>query len=313
MPSRSRLRIGTRGSRLARWQAEWVGRQLHQAGIDTELVFITTSGDRHQHWGVQSLGTVGVFTKEIQLALLAEEIDLAVHSLKDLPTQQPEGLVIAAIPPRGSVADLLLSRGGKTLFELPVGATIGTGSRRRAAQLLFHRRDLAVIPIRGNLDTRLRKLDEGQFDAIVVAEAGLVRLGETSRNGQILTPRFLLPAPGQGALAIEVRADDHQTLSQVRFLHDGKTAGEVTAERAVLACLDAGCLAPVAAWGRVVQNRLLLTARVLTPDGSLKLEVTCAGEPSRAKALGERVAELLQRQGADKLIASVRSSQGRPS
>lgn len=303
------LRIGTRGSRLARWQAEWVRGQLHQAGIESELVFITTSGDRHQQWGVESLGSVGVFTKEIQLALLAGEIDLAVHSLKDLPTRQPEGLIIAAIPRRASVADLLISRSGKTLLELPVGATIATGSRRRAAQLLFHRPDFAIIPLRGNLDTRLRKLDDGQFDAIVVAEAGVLRLGETYRKGQNLTPHFLLPAPGQGALAIEVRADDHRVLSQVRFLHDMVTASEVTAERTVLACLDAGCLAPVAAWGRVVQDRLVLTARVLTPDGSLKLEVTCAGEPSRAEALGERVAELLEHQGAAQLIASARSSQ----
>lgn len=301
------LRIGTRGSALARWQAEWVRKQLARFGIQSELVIITTSGDRHQHWAVESLGATGVFTREIQLALLANEVDLAVHSLKDLPTISPEGLIVAAIPPRGPVGDLLISRRETSLVSLPPGATIGTGSRRRAAQILYHRPDLKILPLRGNVDTRLRKLEEGQFDAIIVAEAGLKRLGRHVNFAENLTPQWLLPAPGQGALAVETRRDDWQTRQSVQSLHDKETAAAVAAERSFLAALAAGCLAPVAAWAHVLQNRLVLTGRVLSPDGSRKLEATCAGEISQPEKLGHQLAELLHAQGAGEIIISARS------
>lgn len=307
-----RLRIGTRGSQLARWQAEWVRQQLQQLGIEAELVLITTSGDRHQQWSVEALGTTGVFTKEIQQALLAGEIDLAVHSLKDLPTRPVPGLTIAAIPSRGPVADMLITRDGRSLMELPPNATVGTGSRRRAAQLLFHRPDLQIVPLRGNLDTRLRRLREGDFDGIVVAATGLARLGRLSEATQNLTPDYLLPAPGQGALAIEAAESTPDVLEILARLNDSRTAAEVTAERTVLATLAAGCLAPVAAWARVVQGRLLLTARVLSPDGAEKLEVTCSGEISEPKRLGEKVGALLKAQGADRLVSMARAHPEKP-
>ncbi len=307
-----RLRIGTRGSQLARWQAEWVREQLQRLGIEAELVLITTSGDRHQQWSVEALGTTGVFTKEIQQALLAGEIDLAVHSLKDLPTRPVPGLTIAAIPSRGPVADMLITRDGRSLMELPPGATVGTGSRRRAAQLLFHRPDLRIVPLRGNLDTRLRRLQEGDFDGIVVAAAGLARLGRLSEATQNLTPDYLLPAPGQGALAIEAAESTPDVLEILARLNDSHTAAEVTAERTVLATLAAGCLAPVAAWARVVQGRLLVTARVLSPDGAEKLEVTCSGEISEPKRLGEKVGALLKAQGADRLVSMARAHPEKP-
>ncbi|WP_347243036.1 hydroxymethylbilane synthase [Thermogutta sp.] len=303
-----RLRIGTRGSQLARWQAEWVRTQLQELGIEAELVLITTSGDRHQQWSVEALGTTGVFTKEIQQALLSREIDLAVHSLKDLPTRSVPGLTIAAIPPRGPVEDMLITRGGRSLMELPPGATVGTGSRRRAAQLLFHRPDLKIVPLRGNLDTRLRRLQEGVFDAIVVAAAGLARLGRLGEATQNLTPDYLLPAPGQGALAIEALESAAEVLELLAPLNDPCTAAEVTAERTALAALSAGCLAPVATWARLVQGQLILTARVLSPDGAEKLEVTCSGELSHPKRLGEKVGKLLKAQGADRLVSMARTS-----
>jgi len=307
-----RLRIGTRGSQLARWQAEWVRQQLQQLGIEAELVLITTSGDRHQQWSVEALGTTGVFTKEIQQALLAREVDLAVHSLKDLPTRPVPGLTIAAIPSRGPAADMLITRHGGGLLELPPGATVGTGSRRRAAQLLFHRPDLTIVPLRGNLDTRLRRLQEGDFDGIVVAAAGLARLGRLAEATQNLTPDYLLPAPGQGALAIEAAESAPDVLEILSQLNDPRTAAEVAAERTVLASLAAGCLAPVAAWARFVQGQLILTARVLSPDGGEKLEVTCSGELSRPKRLGEKVGELLRAQGADRLVSMARAHPEKP-
>ncbi len=302
------LRLGTRGSLLARWQAEWVASQLRSCGIAVELIPIVTSGDRHQHWAIESLGGAGVFTKEIQIALLANEVDLAVHSMKDLPTQPVPGLVIAAIPKRGPVGDVLVSRAGQTLEQLPAGAIVGTGSRRRAAQILYHRKDLTISSLRGNLDTRLRKLDSGLYDAIVLAQAGLERLNITGRMCQPLTPHFLLPAVGQGALAVECRAYDEQTRQCLAVLNDPISAAEVAAERSFLRHLEAGCLAPVAAWCRALGGMLLLTGRVLSVDGAIKLEVTCLGNLGNPEELGRRVAQLLIAQGADDLIRQAKAT-----
>jgi hydroxymethylbilane synthase len=238
--------------------------------------------------------------------LLDGQIDLSVHSLKDLPTAPALGLTIAAVPERESPRDVLVSSTVNRLEALPRSARVGTGSLRRKAQLLYLRPDLVVEDIRGNVETRLRKLDDGQFDAIILAEAGLKRLGFADRIRQVLPPEIMLPAVGQGALGIEARSDDALTRSLLASLDDGPTHRAVTAERTLLSTLLAGCLAPVGAWARVVSGRLLLDAVVLSPDGRQRLVASAAGEPSDAAALGQQAAEDLLRQGAAQLIAAAR-------
>jgi hydroxymethylbilane synthase len=301
------FRIGTRGSKLARWQSEWVAARLRDAGVAVEIVEIATSGDVQQHGPVASLGGLGVFTKEIQSALLAGEVDLAVHSLKDLPTQTVDGLILAAVPTRENPADALISTSGVSLTELPAGARVGTGSVRRRAQLLYLRPDLAMLDIRGNVDTRLRKLDAGEYDAIVLAAAGLRRLGWAQRITELLAPPRTLPAPGQGALAIECRVDDGEAKSAVAPLDDAATRRAVTAERAALAVLHGGCSAPVGAWGRESGGKLLLDALVAQAQGRQLLRAAAALEGDQsAEDLGRRVAEDLLAQGAAGLIAAAR-------
>lgn len=301
------LRIGTRGSQLARWQSDWVAGQLRARGLHAEIVEITTSGDVQQSGPVAALGGQGVFTKEIQAALLAGKVDLAVHSLKDLPTQQAEGLRLAAVPTREDPADALISRGGTTLDRLPRGARLGTGSQRRRAQLLTLRPDLNVLDIRGNVDTRLRKLDEGQYDAIALAVAGLARLGWNDRIAEVLGPPRVLPAPGQGALAIECRREDFEAHAAAAPLDDPATRAAVEAERAVLAALHGGCSAPVGAWGRVRDDQLQLDALVAAIDGRrvLRASGTTAFGGS-ADELGRRVAEELLLQGAADIVNAAR-------
>lgn len=301
------LRIGTRGSKLARWQSDWVAARLRDAGVAVQIVEIATSGDVQQHGPVASLGGLGVFTKEIQSALLAGEVDLAVHSLKDLPTQTTDGLILAAVPPRENPADALISTAGILLAELPAGARVGTGSLRRRAQLLHLRPDLAMLDIRGNVDTRLRKLDAGEYDAIVLAAAGLRRLGWAERITEELEPPRLLPAPGQGALALECRADDQGAKSAVVTLDDRATRQAVTAERAALAALHGGCSAPVGAWGRAIGNVLRLDALVAEVHGLSVLRAHAEIDDARSAAdLGRRVADDLLAQGAAALIAAAR-------
>lgn len=241
--------------------------------------------------------------------MLAGRVDLAVHSLKDLPTDVAAGLCLAAVPQRASVADALLSDKYRTLDQLPPGATVGTGSLRRRAQLLHARPDLQIRDIRGNVDTRLRKLHGGQVDAVVLAEAGLERLGLADQIAQRLPPAIMLPAVGQGALALEVRRDDRRTRQLVQALDHPASHAAVAAERAMLAALHGGCLAPVAAWGRFDQDRpdlLILTGRVLSPDGLQKIEATRSAPPAEAEQLGLRVADDLLAQGAAALIESAR-------
>lgn len=306
------LRLGTRASTLARWQADWVSEQLRLQGVEVQQVLISTQGDRQQQEPIGAADTVGVFTKEIQRALLERRIDLSVHSLKDLPTDEVHGLVLAAVPVRAPVCDALLGRTAGTLAELPAGATVGTGSLRRRAQLRHARPDLAMRDIRGNVDTRIRKLQEGQFDAIVLAEAGLRRLGLQAAITEVLPISLLLPAVGQGALGLETRADDQPARQALAALDDAATHHGVLAERAMLARLRGGCLAPVAAWGRLDAGRLWLTGRVLSVDGRRQLEVThsveLVGGPSRPQAqdLGRQVADELLGQGAAELISAAR-------
>ncbi|HEY1067572.1 MAG TPA: hydroxymethylbilane synthase, partial [Pirellulales bacterium] len=296
-------------SPLARWQAEWVAARLGELGSPVELVFISTEGDQKQVGPIGAIGAQGVFTKELQKALLDERIDLAVHSLKDLPTDRVEGLTLAAIPPRGPIGDVLVAGEQIASFDaLPIAATVGTGSIRRRAQLWRARPDLNLVDVRGNVDTRLRKVDEGHYDAIILAEAGLERLGLGDRIRQRLPMSLILPAVGQGALGVEARRDDSATLAALAPLNDPDTFAAATAERALLAGLRGGCLAPVAAWGRVERGRLLLTGAVLSKHGTQRLEAVGDDLPSEAEFLGRRLAESLIARGAARLIAESRSA-----
>jgi hydroxymethylbilane synthase len=305
-----RIRLGTRASPLARWQADWVAGQLRAAGVEVELVPIATQGDQVQTGPIGAIGTQGVFTKEIQRALLDRRIDLAVHSLKDLPTDPVSGLCLAAVPPREAVGDALVGRGLTTFDALPQAAVLGTGSVRRRAQLWHARSDLRMEDVRGNVDTRLRKLDEGQYDALILAEAGLRRLGLADRISQVLPKSLILPAVGQGALGLESREDDHATRACLTPLDDPATHAAVLAERALLAALRGGCLAPVGAWGRIEQDgQLHLTAAVLSGDGRTRLTTAIAGAPVDAAALGRQAADSLLLQGAADLIQKSRGFQ----
>jgi hydroxymethylbilane synthase len=274
--------------------------------VEVELVLIATQGDQQQGAPIGEIGTRGVFTKEIQRALLENKVDLAVHSLKDLPTEPVSGLCLAAVPERASTADVLISRDGRKFDELPAGARVGTGSSRRRSQLLHARPDLQMLDVRGNVDTRLRKLAEGQFEAIVLAEAGLARLGLTEQIVQVLPRSLILPAVGQGALGLETRDDDHLTRQIVQRLDHAPTHQAVLAERAMLAALRGGCLAPVGAWGRIEGDRLCLDGIVLSPDGKSRLEADAQASVNDSLALGEQVAARLLAQGAGNLIAAAR-------
>lgn len=306
MTSPLTIRLGTRSSPLARWQADWVASELTARGVRVEMVPITTTGDRAVG-SLASFGGVGVFTKEIQRALLDRRIDLAVHSLKDLPTEPVEGLVLAAVPPRESTRDALLSRDDKPLLELSNGARVGTGSTRRKAAILAARPDLVVEDIRGNVDTRLRKLAEGEYDAIVLAEAGLSRLGLADKITQLLPRELILPAVGQGALGLEARTDDANVRAALLPLNDPATHSAVLAERAMLFALRAGCLAPVGAWGRVeADGRLRLCAAVMSLDGQRVARADRLATAGAAVALGQQVAGELLAGGAAELIATAR-------
>jgi hydroxymethylbilane synthase len=302
----SRIRLGTRSSPLARWQAEWVAARLTALGVTVEMIHITTQGDV-KTGPLGQIGGQGLFTKEIQRALLEGQIDLAVHSLKDLPTADVPGLTIAAVPRRESVNDVLVGP-FRALDELPQGARIGTGSLRRRAQLLHARPDLNLLEIRGNVDTRLRKLDAGEYDAIVLAQAGLSRLGLADRISYVIPPQVMLPAVGQGALGLETRAEDEATQRWLQPLNDEPTFQAVTAERTLLQALRAGCLAPVGAWGRVDNGLLKLQAVVLHPDGTERLAFEDTAPGTSAALLGTSVAEQLLQQGAAALIAAARGN-----
>jgi hydroxymethylbilane synthase len=306
-----RLRLGTRGSPLARWQAEWVAARLTELGIEIEMVHISTQGDV-KTGPLGQIGGQGLFTKEIQRALLDRQIDLAVHSLKDLPTAPAVGLSLAAVPPRESNADVLVSSVADSLENLPHGARVGTGSLRRKSQLLHVRPDLTILEIRGNVDTRLRKLDAGEYDAVVLAEAGLKRLGFEERIRFVFPGSVMLPAVGQGALGIETRGDDDVTQSLVRALDDAATHAAVRAERSMLSALRGGCLAPVGAWGRVEGSVLALDGVVLSGDGQRRISGVAAGRPEDALDVGQQVAEELLVQGAADLIAASRQTPDGP-
>jgi len=301
------IRIGTRGSQLALWQAKWVSRAIQEAepALDVELVEIKTRGDKILDVPLAKVGGKGLFVKEIEEALLDGRIDVAVHSMKDMPAQIPDGLCIGAVPKREAPQDVLIARSVDRLSELPKGARIGTGSLRRGAQLRFLRPDVAICPLRGNLDTRLKKLETEGLDAIVLAAAGVRRLGLAERITEILDEEIMLPAVGQGALCIEIRENDPRIRDRISRLDDPETRTVVDGERAFLARLEGGCQVPIAAHGRLVVGRLFLTGLVADVDGSRLLKDTAEGAPESAAALGRRLAEALLALGAREILDEV--------
>ena len=284
---------------LARWQAEHVQERLRTLGHEVEIVIITTTGDRVQDRRLEAVGGKGAFLKEIEEALLAREVDLAVHSLKDVPTELPAGLHLVAMLERADPRDVLLSA-GPGLRTLPPGSRIGTTSLRRRAQVLALRPDLAVQDLRGNVDTRIRRLREGLFDAILLARAGLVRLGREAEATEVLEPDVLLPAPGQGAIALECRIDDGATAAAVATLHHEPTARAVTAERAFLAALHGGCNVPLGAHATVSDGGMHLRGLVAREDGSSVVRGERHGPD--AIALGQALADDLLARGAGELL-----------
>jgi hydroxymethylbilane synthase len=308
------LKLGTRGSPLARWQADYVTDRLVMSGHAVERVLISTSGDRNTAGPIASLGVTGAFTKEIQRALIERRIDIAVHSLKDLPTENPPELVVAAIPRRGACGDVLVTADGRALDQLPRGARVGTGSLRRRAHLWHVRPDLEMVGVRGNVDTRLRKMLDGEFAALVLAEAGLARLELGAGMTWLFPHDILLPAVGQGALGIEVHAENEAARAATTALDDPPTHAAAIAERALLAALTAGCLAPVGAHAHWQEGRLHLSASVLSADGRQRLlahDHVSAKESADhyAAELGRRVADELIAQGASALIQAARDGE----
>ena len=299
------IRIGTRGSPLALAQAVWVKEKLQEKYPEAriETILIKTSGDRFAEASVQAIGGKGIFTKEIEDALLRREIDIAVHSMKDLPTELVAGLIVAAVPRREDPRDVLVNPSGKKLSELFAGARLATGSLRRRAQLLFYRRDLMIVPIRGNVDTRLKKLDRGECDALVMAAAGLKRIDREERIVEYISNQVCLGAPGQGALGLESREDD-TVREALSFVHDSATFAEVTAERSFLNRLGGGCHVPVGAHGVAEGDQLKLLGVVAEPDGRALFRGEISGGVTQAKELGRDLAERLLSQGAGKILVA---------
>jgi hydroxymethylbilane synthase len=293
------LRIGTRGSLLAQWQANFIrSKLLEVAGQDAEIIVIKTSGDKFAQGPVAQLGLKGIFIKELEEALLAGEIDLAVHSAKDVPTETTARLAFPAVCRREDVRDCIVSSNGSTLSTLRQGARVGTSSLRRQSQLRHLRPDLDLRELRGNVDTRLRKVESGEYDAVVVAKAGLDRLGLSHRISEVLAPDVCLPAVGQGALAVESRAADRDTLDIADKLDDEETRWAVAAERTLLAELQGGCQVPIGAWARVERGQLVMDACVVSLDGTEYVRERGISAMTEATSLGQTLAKRLIDAGA---------------
>lgn len=300
----SPIRLGTRGSHLALWQANHVADRLRPVAAPrpVELVIIETHGDRDQATALAAMGGFGVFTKAIQNALHEHRADVAVHSLKDLPTIPEPGLELVATPPRGPTSDAFISTKYRRFDDLPEGARIGTSSLRRRAQLLNHRRDLNLVDLRGNVETRLRKLTDQDLDGIVLAEAGLVRLGLADRITELLDPSWMLPAVGQGAIGLECRSDDETTKTVVGALCDVGAFRRVEAERAMLYALGGGCLVPIGATSSVRDGVLTLRGAVLSVDGRRRIVATQSGPAETPLAIGQELAAMLLDEGAAEIL-----------
>ena len=303
----SELRIGTRGSQLALFQANWVKDQLVRTHpeLKVTLIKIKTTGDKIQDVPLAKIGGKGLFVKEIEEALIQRRIDLAVHSVKDVPTEFPKSLHLSVITKREDPRDVLISRNGTALKDLPQGAKIGTSSLRRQAQLLHFRNDLELIPLRGNLDTRLKKLMTMNLDGIVLALAGVKRLGLEERISEIIPINISLPAIGQGALGIETRMDDRVVEDQIRFLNDPHSSIAVTAERAFLKKLEGGCQVPIAAFAQKVGSTLQIDGLVGTIDGKRLIRHHLEGPIEEAEPLGTQLAEILLAKGAKEILDEV--------
>lgn len=299
----ARLRIGSRGSQLALWQANHISALLREQGHEVEIEIIKTTGDKITDVALAQVGTKGMFTKEIEEALAEGRVDLAVHSLKDLPTELPPGFELVAITTRVNPRDVLLSVKYDSVQSLPKGARVGTSSLRRQAQLKAVRPDLMIDALRGNVDTRVRKLEEEQYDAIILAAAGLTRLGKTELVRQVLSEEFMCPAAGQGALGIEIREGDSEMRKHLAFLDDAAARATTTCERAVLNKLGGGCQVPIGAFAESKDGAIRVTAIVAKPDGSTILRETRSG--TDPVGLGEKVGEMLLRRGADKILEEV--------
>jgi hydroxymethylbilane synthase len=314
-PSRV-IRIGTRGSKLALWQTNWIIELLQKVrpGLIVEMKTFNTQGDASQAWGdrpLQSFGEEGFFVRELEEALLREEIDLAVHSLKDLPHKQPDGLIIPAIPGREDARDVLFSHNNQKLADLPEGAVIGTSSVRRASQLLAFRPDYKIVPLRGNVDTRIRKLTDQKLDGTILAAAGVSRLGRLNEVSEKIPYKVMLPAPGQGSVAPECRADDRLLLGMLAQINDREEQVCVSAEREFMASLGGGCQTPVAALAEILMRNLIMRVYVGSPDGSrtIRLEDREAwdGTLVQAKAMAQRLAQRALDEGARQILDDARA------
>jgi len=302
------LRIGTRGSMLAKWQAESIRKQLFAAaGVEAEIVIIKTAGDKLQHVPLTTIGGKGIFIKELEEALLEESIDLAVHSVKDIPTDTPSRLSFPAVCRRDDVRDCLV---GATLASLRRGARVGTGSLRRQAQLLHLRPDLDIRDLRGNVDTRLRKVESGEYEAIMLSKAGLDRLGLSQRISEVLSPEVCMPAVGQGAIAVECRLRDTEAADILAPLDDAETRSAIITERAMLGALHGGCQVPLGAWARIERSELVLEACVCSVDGVQHVKLRATAAPDQAAQLGEHMARLLTEAGAQSILEEVSRQRG---
>ncbi|MGB9256558.1 MAG: hydroxymethylbilane synthase [Candidatus Korobacteraceae bacterium] len=299
----ARLRVGSRGSQLALWQANHISALLREQGHEVELEIIKTTGDKITDVALAQVGTKGMFTKEIEEALAEGRVDLAVHSLKDLPTELPPGFELVAITTRVNPRDVFLSVKYDSIAALPKGARVGTSSLRRQAQLKVARPDLVIHALRGNVDTRVRKLEAGEYDAIILAAAGLTRLGKMQLVKEVLSEDFMCPAAGQGALGIEIRAGDDAMRKHLAFLDDAAARATTTCERALLRKLGGGCQVPIGAFAESRDGVLQLTAIVARADGSVILRETQSG--ADPIALGELVGETLLQRGANQILEDV--------
>ncbi|MDF2633961.1 MAG: Porphobilinogen deaminase [Pelosinus sp.] len=308
---RKKITIGTRGSKLALWQANHIADCIRSQypGVDVSLLHIVTTGDKILDVPLAKIGGKGLFTKELETAMLNGEIDLAVHSLKDMPTQLPKGLLLAAITERADAGDAFISPKYGTVENLPQGAKVGTSSLRRKAQLLKYRSDLTICDLRGNLDTRLKKLETGDLDAIILAVAGLKRLGWQEKITQVLSNAICLPAVGQGALAIEARSNDEEVLEMLAFLNHQETRWAVEAERAYLAEVEGGCQIPIGVYGKMEQEVLTLEAVILSVDGIRQIRQRISGAPAEGEQLGKTLAQDMLNAGGREILQELEVNQ----
>jgi len=301
------LKIGTRGSKLALAQSQWIKKRIETKypHIQVELVKIKTTGDKILNSPLSRIGGKGLFVKEIEEALIRDKIDVAVHSMKDVPARLPETLMLSTFPEREDPCDALISIGHRTIEELPQGSGVGTSSLRRAAQLLHLRPDLNIVPLRGNIETRLHKLRSGDLQAIILATAGIKRLGLETSITQVISPEQILPAIGQGALGLEVRRDDENTINLLDFLNHKKTEVTIRAERSFLNKLEGGCQVPIAAFARLNGKNLCLEGMVAELDGSKIIRDEISGEKDRAEEIGIELARRLLNSGADEILKRI--------